>query len=161
MQDKRLGDLPAHKALLNTFINQEIIRWPVFNTTYSSEIAAQTEVFSSPQRMEDLKLRIIEHNVLVVAKYYNRIKTQRLSELLDLSAADTEKHLSQLVVAKAICAKVDRPAGLVRFGKRPEPEDLLNGWAGNIGKLLDLVEKSCQQIQKEAMVHKVTMTSTS
>jgi hypothetical protein len=37
------------------------------------------------------------------------------------------------------------------------PEDLLNGWANNIGKLLGLVEKACQQISKEAMLHKVNL----
>lgn len=29
--------------------------------------------------------------------------------------------------------------------------------AGNITKLLSLLEKSCQQIQKEAMIHKVDL----
>ena len=36
-----------------------------------------------------------------------------------------------------------------------EPEELLNSWSSNIGRLLTLVEKSCQQIQKECMIHKV------
>lgn len=35
-----------------------------------------------------------------------------------LACLQTEKHLSDLVVCKAVSAKVDRPAGLVRFGKR-------------------------------------------
>jgi hypothetical protein len=30
----------------------------------------------------------------------------------------TEKHLSELVVSKAVAAKIDRPAGLVQFGAR-------------------------------------------
>lgn len=30
-------------------------------------------------------------------------------------------------------------------------------WANNIAKLLDLVEKSCGQIQKECMRHQVTL----
>ena len=38
-----------------------------------------------------------------------------------------------------------------------DPEGLLNSWAGNIGKLLDLVDKASQQIQKECMTHKVTL----
>ena len=71
----------------------------------------------------------------------------------------TEKQLSALVVCKAIAAKVDRPAGLVSFGKRLQPEELLNTWSGNISRLLELVEKSCQQIQKEAMVHKVSLAA--
>jgi hypothetical protein len=36
------------------------------------------------KRLADLKLRVIEHNVLVVSKYYTRITTARLAELLDL-----------------------------------------------------------------------------
>jgi 26S proteasome regulatory subunit N5 len=71
--------------------------------------------------------------------------------------AQAEQQLSELVVAKAVAAKVDRPAGLVVVGKRQQPEDVLNGWSRNISKLLTLVEKATQQIQKEAMVHKVQL----
>ena len=35
------------------------------------------------------------------------------------------------------------------------PSEALNSWSGNIGRLLVLVEKTCQQIQKESMVHRV------
>lgn len=159
--DKKLGDLPAYKALLGQFITKEVIRWGAFEATYQAEIEAAKEVFGGDaKRLADLRLRTVEHNVLVVAKYYTRVTTQRLAQLLDLPLAEAEKHLSDLVVSKAISAKVDRPAGLVRFGKRQEPEDLLNAWSSSISKLLGLVEQSCQQIQKEAMVHKVTLKAT-
>ncbi len=52
-----------------------------------------------------------EHNILVVAKYYSRIRMERLAMLLDLPAADSEKHLSDMVVAGHVTAKIDRPAG--------------------------------------------------
>lgn len=68
-----------------------------------------------------------------------------------------EKQLSELVVAKAVSAKIDRPAGVIMIGKPQQPEDVLNGWSRNISKLLGLVEKATQQIQKEAMVHKVQL----
>lgn len=35
------------------------------------------------------------------------------------------------------------------------PGEALDAWSGNIGRLLVLVEKTCQQIQKESMVHRV------
>lgn len=38
--------------------------------------------------LSDLRLRVTEHNVLVVAKYYSRVTTGRLAELLDLPAAE-------------------------------------------------------------------------
>lgn len=48
----------------------------------------QADVFAGEygaKRLADLKLRVIEHNVLVVSKYYTRISTARLAELLDLT----------------------------------------------------------------------------
>lgn len=73
--------------------------------------------------------------------------------------AQAEKQLSELVVAKAVSAKIDRPAGVVVIGKTQQAEDVLNGWSRNISKLLGLVEKATQQIQKEAMVHKAQLGS--
>ena len=70
-----------------------------------------------------------------------------------------EDELAKLVVVKAVAAKIDRPAGVVTFGARQRPDDVLNSWSSNIDKLLGLVETSCQQIQKECMVHKVPLTT--
>lgn len=47
-----------------------------------------------------------------MAKYYTRVKISRIAELLDLSLADTEEFLSNLVVSKTVQAKTDRPAGV-------------------------------------------------
>jgi hypothetical protein len=51
-----------------------------------------------------------------------------------LAAPQLEKRLAELVVAKAIAAKMDRPAGIVVFAPPPQPEAQLNAWAGNIGE---------------------------
>lgn len=77
-----------------------------------------------------------------------------------LLLVQTEKRLSEMVVSKALYARVDRPAGFVRFNERTEPSQILNKWSNNMAKLLDLVEKSCQQIQKESMQYKVPIGST-
>lgn len=71
-----------------------------------------------------------------------------------LSSQDAEKHLSEMVVSKALVAKIDRPVGIVCFQPGKDSNDILNSWAFNLEKLLDLVEKSCHQIHKETMVHK-------
>jgi 26S proteasome regulatory subunit N5 len=62
-----------------------------------------------------------------------------------------------MVVKNAVYARIDRPAGFVVFRKRAEASDILNGWSRNMAKLLDLVEKSSQQIQKDATTHKITI----
>lgn len=53
-----------------------------------ARVRLQADVFAGEygaKRLADLKLRVIEHNVLVVSKYYTRISTARLAELLDLT----------------------------------------------------------------------------
>ncbi len=60
-----------------------------------------------------------------------------------LCLLQTEKHLSEMVVGGQLYAKIDRPAGTVRFAKHPEPEQLLNSWSNNITKLLNVVNRRC------------------
>ena len=61
------------------------------------------------------RLRVTEHNILVVCKYYSRIRLARLAQLLDLPVAEAERHLSDMVVSGALSAKIDRPAGAPRM----------------------------------------------
>eukprot|EP00873_Tetraselmis_striata_P044662 jgi/Tetstr1/464926/TSEL_009660.t1 len=161
--DKRLDDMPMYKKLLSTFITDEVVRWSQLSAEYAAEMQAIGEIFGGEvgsKRAEDFRLRVVEHNILVIAKYYSRVQMPRLAELLDLSADEAEKRLSEMVVSKALYARVDRPAGFVRFNERTEPSQILNKWSNNMAKLLDLVEKSCQQIQKESMQYKVPIGST-
>lgn len=64
-----------------------------------------------------------------------------------------------MVVKKAVKAKIDRPSGIVVFGDTIQSDAMLNNWSCNISKLLQLVEKSCQQIQKESMQYKIPIGS--
>lgn len=70
---------------------------------------------------------------------------------------EAEKHLSEMVVSKALIAKIDRPMGVISFQIAKDSNDILNSWSANLEKLLDLVEKSCHQIHKETMVHKAAL----
>ncbi|PSC75238.1 26S proteasome non-ATPase regulatory subunit 12 [Micractinium conductrix] len=156
--DKKLEELPAYAALLKKFSQKEVLWWKHVDTEYAAEVAAQEEVFGGDegkQRQEDFRLRVIQHNLQVIAGYYSRISLTRLAQMLDLPADEAEKHLADMVTGAALPAKIDRPAGVVRFSGRKGPEEALDNWSRNIGKLLGLVEKTCQQIQKESMVHRV------
>ena len=70
---------------------------------------------------------------------------------------EAEKHLSEMVVSKALVAKIDRPMGVVSFQTAKDSNEILNSWSSNLEKLLELVEKSCHQIHKETMVHKALL----
>ena len=84
--------------------------------------------------------------------YYERVQTPRVMDLLKLSQKELETELSELVVTKALYARIDRPAGEIRFGKVPTSENKLNDWAASIDKVLDLVKETGHLISKEKMI---------
>ena len=53
-------------------------------------------------------------------------------------------------------APQDRPKGIITFSPQKTANEMLNDWSGNIGELLDKLEKTCHLIHKENMVHKIS-----
>ena len=67
----------------------------------------------------------------MAAKYYRRIRMDRLAMLLGLSEGEAEKELSALVSDGDLFAKIDRPAGIVSFTPRVSPEETLSAWSSS------------------------------
>jgi len=156
--DTNLNKLPEYKNLITLFLTSEVMNWSRVESAYHAELG-QLPPFSDKEEAvrlwEDLALRIIEHNIRVIAKYYNRIRTPRLAQHLCLDIQETEKHLSRLVVSGSVFAKIDRPHGIIAFKKAEQPTDVLNTWSADIENLLGLVENTCHLIHRENMVHKL------
>ncbi|XP_021771108.1 26S proteasome non-ATPase regulatory subunit 12 homolog A-like [Chenopodium quinoa] len=160
LEDKNLFEIPKFKSLLKQLVTMEVVLWTSLWNEFEGEFENEKNLLGGSlgdKAAEDLKQRVIEHNILVISKYYSRITLKRLADLLCLSIKETEKHLSDMVVSKALVAKVDRPMGVVCFQVVKDSNDILNSWSMNLEKLLDLVEKSCHQIHKETMVHKAAL----
>ncbi|KAJ8978077.1 hypothetical protein NQ317_000635 [Molorchus minor] len=157
LTDKILDEIPMYKQLLKLFTTPELIKWSGLCEIYENQLKT-TPVFSgneqAKKRWTDLKSRVVEHNIRVMAKYYTRIRIARIAQLLDLSPAETEEFLSQMVVSKSVQAKTDRPAGVVHFQQIKDPSDTLNDWAHDLSQLMQLVNKTTHLINKEECVHK-------
>ena len=154
---------PTEHALIKLFTVPELMRWPSIESNFGPHLTA-TDIFSasaSPEdpkahtRYLDFRRRVIEHNVRVIAKYYTRIQFARLTVLLDLPAAETEKYISDLVTSKTIYARIDRPAQVVTFEKKRDADEVLNEWSGNMKSLLGLLERIDHLITKEEMMARI------
>jgi len=163
-KDTRNSMVPAEAELLKLFTVHELMRWPqvasvfgphLLNTDVFDSAAGQSADEKAFERWQDLRKRVIEHNVRVVAKYYTRIQMGRLTQLLDLTADETEKYISELVTAKTVYAKIDRPAGIVSFAKPRDADDILNEWSFNMKSLLGLLERIDHLITKEEMMARI------
>jgi len=155
MEGKKLDKAPAFKQLVKTFIKNELSKWPL---DHEDKLRAHPAFQDSPHeggaaRWDMLKKRVVQHNIKVVSEYYDQMNTSRLCELIGEGEKETEAELSELVCSKFVHAKIDRPAGTIKFGLPPTHTDRLNDWGGGISKMLDLVENTCHLIQKEQMVH--------
>ncbi|ROT41024.1 PCI domain-containing protein [Sodiomyces alkalinus F11] len=169
-RDSRISEVPVEAELLKLFTIHELMRWPEVAKKFGPHLC-QTDVFDAEpgqsadekahQRWKDLRKRVIEHNVRVVAKYYTRIQMGRLTQLLDLAEDETEKYISDLVTSKTVYAKIDRPARIVSFAKPRDADDVLNEWSGNMKSLLGLLERIDHLITKEEMMARIQPTSKS
>ncbi|CAF3444218.1 unnamed protein product [Rotaria sp. Silwood2] len=118
-----------------------------------------TNVFISNEdgekRWEEFKVRVVEHNMRIMAKYYTRVRTQKIAELLDLTKEEAEHFLSNLVSNKIINAKIDRLQDIVTFQEKKSPQEILNEWSTNLDSLMTIINKICHLINKEETVHAV------
>jgi len=162
-EDVKLAQLPVYKRLVTSFLTKELMRWPLFQQTFGPEFESlpvfSERVDGKSPLWEDIRKRVVEHNIRTMAGYYSRVTYQRLTQLLDLPANEAEKFISDLVTSKSIFAKIDRPQGIITFNKRKNPNEFLNEWSGNVGELLGLIENTCHLIQRENMVHKLNADS--
>lgn len=166
-QDSCLSQVPEEARLLKLFTIPELMRWPMVSQQFGPHLCS-TDVFDADAkqttdnqantRWQDLRKRVIEHNVRVVAKYYTRIQMSRLTQLLDLTEEETEKYISDLVTLKTIYAKIDRPARLVNFAKPRDADDVLNEWSSDMKSLLGLLERIDHLITKEEMMARIQPT---
>lgn len=159
--DPVVEEIVLYQDLLKLFTTSELIRWSELCTKFEQELRNSSPgktIFDSTKeegnkRWKDLKIRMVEHNIRVMAKYYTRMHIRRMAELLDLTEDETEEFLSNLVVKKSVQAKIDRLDGIVSFERPKDPNDVLNDWSHNINSLMNLVNKTTHLITKEGMVH--------
>jgi len=155
--DAKIDKDDSLKRLLNDFRSQLPVSWTEFQEKYAGEMGAQ-EVFSGEggaAKRETLRLRVIQHNILALSRYYERLTLPFFAELLDLGLEEAETQVAEMVTQGLVWAKIDQMEGTVTFTKRKEVNETLNDWSGNIGKLVDKLEKVTFLVNKEFQNYKI------
>lgn len=122
-----LDAFPLYRRLLATFSGTEVVEWPAFYKMVSEEVSGPraADVFATATeqgraRLEALQTRVTEHNVLSASRFYSRVSLARLARLLGFGAGESaveegEAHVARMVSDGAVRARIDRPAGVVKF----------------------------------------------
>jgi hypothetical protein len=107
----------------------------------------------SRQHLLDLVRQIIQHNIMILQRYYSRIQLARLAKLVGVSEERAEIEVGDMVVNERIHARINRMTGLLIFRKRQFTNDSLNAWNFDLRSLLDKIETTCHLINREKVVH--------
>lgn len=154
------SNIPEYHNALTLFTTKEVIPRPFSN---QGLLEAHESIGRGPTGGEESRAffiksfhsRIVEHNIRVISGYYTRIHVARLCGLIDVTQAELENFLSDMLASGDINVKIDRPAGIINFGKVRPAEVVLSDWSSDIGKLLNMMESTCHLINRENMIYKV------
>ena len=111
--------------------------------------AATTE---GPTLWRLLKKRVCQHNLRVLARYYQRVGLERASELLGIPQSPLEAELGAMVSGGVLHARIDRPLGVVTFAPTRSAAEHLSDWSADLSTLLGKVERTTHLINKEVML---------
>jgi 26S proteasome regulatory subunit N5 len=148
-QDSNIESLGEFQTIINMLLTKEIIVYPLKQQDTLVKLPAFMEM--SEHWNKCLRTRIIQHNIRVVAGYYQRIQGSRLAQLLGLNGPELEQELSNMVSDGQVYAKIDRPNDVIRFKVKKSSEKVLTDWAEDLKELLTLVDRTSHLIQKEKM----------
>ncbi|CAB3411230.1 unnamed protein product [Caenorhabditis bovis] len=163
---REMETIPEYKIIIDLFINQELISYKgTIVAKYEkllrrgTSISPDTGIFDKSKdgekHWQDLHLRVGEHNMRMIAKYYTQITFERLAELLDFPIEEMESFVCNLIVTGQITgAKLHRPLRIVNLRVQKDSVVQLDQWASNVHKLTDTLNKVSHLILKEQMVHK-------
>lgn len=152
LQSKYADDLeqnPHLKNIVESMLSTELIS--VDPSTYGLD---KLEIFSgnvdnTQNHRDQFRKQLIQHNIRIIGKYYDRILTKRFSQLIGVNDESAETELCDAINNKLVAAKIDRLRGVVIFKQKKNENDVLNEWRFDIHKILDLVDNTCNLINRE------------
>lgn len=168
LEDRKLLEIPEFKSFLSHFVTDEVAQWPLpehqtvclNHPSLSVGVEKSKNADLSSFEVDDdtwlykmLFDRVVQHDIRVISKYYDRIYIESLSEMLNLTSDVVEVFISGMVADGDLLVKIDRPEGVVEFRQKKSPDETLTDWTLKINDLVGLVDKTCHLIHKENMLH--------
>ncbi|PBJ75216.1 19S proteasome regulatory subunit [Trypanosoma cruzi] len=152
---KQLEDIPQLQYLLQRFTSIELIREKVAREV-ETLCANHPQLAGHDDRQLLLRSRCSEHDLLVVSRFYLRLRLDRLAQLVGLTPEHTEEFLMMMVASKTLYAKMDRVDGLVVFEAKKNATEVINGWNEAVERSVALLDKASHLIVKERMLHNIS-----
>lgn len=140
---------PTMERLVNGLLSKELIE-----TSIESWSVAHGEIFQdsfqhATSHRINLKKQLIQHNILICSEYYERVRLARLAELSGITNEELEEETCHLINSDIIKGKIDRVEGVIVFRRQRMDDAILDDWVEDVNTLLDLVNNTCNLIDRE------------
>lgn len=140
---------PALKNVIDSIMSTELI-----STAIASYNLEHLEMFSEKVENHQLHLsnfrkQLIQHNLRIMESYYDRVHLSRVAALISVDEGTAELELCEMINNKMIVAKIDRINGIINFRHKKNENEIMNEWVYDVSKLLDVVDKTCNLINRE------------
>ncbi len=144
--EEELSQSPHLLGLVKAFLSQELISIDI--RSYGV-LQLDAFIIKEGENQKNFQKQLIQHNIRVIAKYYDRIYLARMAQLVGCNQEILEAEICESINKKLIHSKIDRIQGLVYFKQKKTENDVLNEWRSDIHKILDLVDHTCNLINRE------------
>lgn len=140
---------PPLKNIIDSIMSTELISTnPLTYNLHNLDIFSQVmENFEIHQA--NFKKQLIQHNIRIFEKYYDRIYLSRVANLMQVDEKIAELELCEMINKKMVVAKIDRINGIINFKHKKNENEIMNEWVYDVNKLLDIVDKTSNLINRE------------
>ena len=149
---KYISQLEKHENLLE--LVRGLLSRELISTSPSTWKAETADIFSesfqhSGEHRLNFRRQLIQHNVIICSQYYERAQLTRLAELSHITVDQLEEEICTLINADIIKGRIDRVENVIIFRKQRLDDEILDVWVDDVNKILDLVNHTCNLIDRE------------
>jgi len=164
-QNEDMVSLPNYLNFMKDFTGGEIIQLSHFNATFKDQIfTCPTEPFhgfiSSDNLQSIIQLverRLNERNMVIISRVFCSLTLQRAAEILEMSQADTEDLIVDMITANKICGLINRMGKINIVFKELSDCNTnlksLDDWSKGLESMMKLVENTSYMISNEEMIN--------
>lgn len=113
-------------TLLTNFLFDEIVPLD------SNDAVTAMNLINDQSVMDTFKLRYLEKNIRVIAKYYKNVHFSKVGALVGIEGNQVETIVTEMIEDGRLDAKIDRPKQLIKFGSLKKYNETLNQWGKGV-----------------------------
>ncbi len=135
--------------LVDSFLSKELTTCNIHHYEASHQAIFSKNFANHLELLDTLHKQLVKKNLIIISRYFRNARMQRLADLLDTVYEAVEENLCELILAKLVRGKIDRPGRMIEFLAEANDVEVIDNWVKNINEIVDIVDFVCERIERE------------